>query len=53
MNPIVASVFAFVIIATGGITCQAAAKSRVAVRQSQAEPCIDLSCLPPSRPRRK
>jgi hypothetical protein len=50
MKAIVASVFAFVIIATSAVTFQAAAKSRVAVPQAQAEPCIGLSCLPPSPP---
>jgi hypothetical protein len=50
MNAIVALVLGFVIIATGGITFQAAAKSRVTVPQSQAEPCIGLSCLPPQPP---
>ena len=50
MKAIVGSVFAFIIIATGATTFQAAAKSRVTVRQAQAEPCIGLSCIPPNPP---
>jgi hypothetical protein len=50
MKAIVASVFAFIIIATSASTFQAAAKSRVTVPQAQAEPCIGLGCLPPSPP---
>jgi hypothetical protein len=51
MKAIVASVFAFIIIATSvATTFQAAAKSRATVPQAQAEPCIGLSCLPPSPP---
>ncbi len=50
MKAIVASVFAFVIIATSAITFQASAKSRVIVPQAQAEPCVGLTCLPPSPP---
>jgi len=38
------------IIAASVITYQAAAKPRVTVPQAQAEPCIGLSCLPPSPP---
>jgi hypothetical protein len=50
MKAIAASVLAFAIIAATAITYQAAAKPRVTVPQAQAEPCIGLSCLPPSPP---
>jgi hypothetical protein len=50
MKAIAASVLAFAIIAASTITYQAAAKPRVTVPQAQAEPCIGLSCLPPSPP---
>jgi hypothetical protein len=51
MKAIAASVLAFAIISASAITDQAAAKPRVAAPQAQAtEPCIGLSCLPPSPP---
>ena len=49
MKAIAASVLAFAIITASAITYEAVAKPRVKVPQTE-EPCIGLSCLPPSPP---